>query len=417
MDPQPRQFRPGHPPAPHGFPPAEGFPPPYGVAPSAPLAPLTHPAQAAPVADGTGAGPVAAGVAGAAGYAAGVAGHVVGVAGRQTLRGAKAAGTGIGRFFTGVGYFFRGGKLFVTTPGLWRFVLLPLALTGLALLGLQEAAGALAERLTGWLLGFASGWPEVVRWVADKVLWAAVSLFFHGAMTALTVPLTMLFGAAFFPALTRAVIRRSGGSNEGAPPWHRSAAVCLRQTVIVTVVLHVGWLVILPLLWIPGVNVVAAIGGGLLFNGFLIGSLVLAVPLRHHGVRGAGEQLRFAWRNLGFTLGFGATSMCALILPVLSLRMLALLPISPILAAPGVALYLLTAPSTLVGAVLLHQRIIRAAGSLGAAGGPAAAIGGVVGRPDAAGGIGVGPARLGDVAAPSEGRSDCGQPHRFGTSP
>ena len=55
-------------------------------------------------------------------------------------------------------------------------MLLPLVLTGLALLGLQEATEILVERLTGWLLGFASGWPEVVRWIVDKVLWAAVSL-------------------------------------------------------------------------------------------------------------------------------------------------------------------------------------------------------------------------------------------------
>ncbi|MBO4161205.1 EI24 domain-containing protein [Micromonospora antibiotica] len=359
MDPQPRPI----PPTAQILPPAYGFPPAYEVPSSAQLAPVVSGKQAAPAAGGPmardGAGSTAARMAGAAG-------HAVGVAGYQTLRAAKAAGTGIGRYFIGVGYFFRGGRLFVTTPGLWTFVLLPLALTGLALLGLQEAVGLLVDRLTGLLLGITSGWPEVVRWIVDKVLWVAVSLFFHGAMTALTVPLTMLFGAAFFPALTRDVIRRTGGTSRGAPPWYRSAAVCLRQTFIVTLVLHVGWLIILPLLWIPGVNLVAAFGGGLLFNGFLIGSLVLAVPLHHHGMRGVGEQMRFAWRNLGFTLGFGMTSICFLILPVLSLRMLTLLPISPVFAVPGVALYLLTAPSTLVGAVLLHQRI-ESAGNAGAA--------------------------------------------------
>ncbi|QDY06850.1 EI24 domain-containing protein [Micromonospora sp. HM134] len=364
MDPQPRPFPPSDPSTAQVLPPAYGFPSAYEVPSSAQLVPVGSGEHAVPTAGG----PMARdGASSAAARMAGAAGHAVGVAGYQTLRGAKAAGTGIRRFFIGVGYFFRGGKLFITTPGLWTFVLLPLALTGLALLGLQEAAGVLVERLTGWLLGFLSGWPEVVRWIIDKVLWVAVSLFLHGAMTALTVPLTMLFGAAFFPALTRDVIRRTGGTNQGAPSWYRSAAVCLRQTVIVTLVLHVGWLIILPLLWIPGVNLVAAFGGGLLFNGFLIGSLVLAVPLHHHGVRGVGEQMRFAWRNLGFTLGFGMTSICVLILPVLSLRMLTLLPISPVFAAPGVALYLLTAPSTLVGAVLLHRRI-ELAGKAGVAG-------------------------------------------------
>ncbi|MFY1684783.1 EI24 domain-containing protein [Micromonospora sp. WMMD730] len=364
MDPQPRPFPPSDLSTAQVLPSAYGFPPAFEVPSSAQLTPMASEEQAVPAAGG----PLARDGAGsAAARMAGAAGHAVGVAGYQTLRGAKAAGTRIGRFFIGVGYFFRGAKLFVTTPGLWTFVLLPLTLTGLALLGLQEATGMLVERLTGWLLGFASGWPEVVRWIIDKVLWAAISLFFHGAMTALTVPLTMLFGAAFFPALTRDVIRRTGGTNQRAPAWYRSAAVCLRQTVIVTLVLHVGWLIVLPLLWIPGVNLVAAFGGGLLFNGFLIGSLVLAVPLHHHGVRGVGEQMRFAWRNLGFTLGFGVTSICVLILPVLSLRMLTLLPVSPVLAVPGVALYLLTAPSTLVGAILLHQRI-ESASNAGTAG-------------------------------------------------
>ena len=210
------------------LPPAYGSPPAYGVPSSAQLAPVVSGEQAVPAAGGPmardGAGSAAARVARAAG-------HAVGVAGYQTLRGTKAAGTRIGRFFIGVGYFFRGGKLFVTTPGLWAFVLLPLALTGLALLGLQEATGMLVERLTGWLLGFASGWPEALRWIVDKVLWVAVSLFFHGAMTALTVPLTMLFGAAFFPALTRDVIRRTGGTNQARRRGiARRRSACVRRS-------------------------------------------------------------------------------------------------------------------------------------------------------------------------------------------
>ncbi|MFG1953589.1 EI24 domain-containing protein [Micromonospora sp. NPDC048830] len=388
MDPQPRPHPTGHPPLPYTPSPT------YGVRPSVPVVPAPTPdgsaapipgasvvpgvdasvvpdagasvvpgagASVAPGASVTwdGAGPAAARIAGVAGQAVGAAGH-------QALRGVRTLGSGIGRFFIGVGYFFRGGKLFVTTPSLWALALAPVVLTGVALLGLHEATARLVEGLSNWLLGLVSGWPDAVLWILDQVLWIAANLLFHTAIAALTVPLTMLFGAAFFPLLTRAVVRRSGGTNQGAPPWYRSATVCLRQTLIITVALHVGWLIVLPLLWIPGVNVAAAFAGGLLFNGFLIGTLLLAVPLHHHGVCGASEQLRFAWRNLGFTLGFGVTSLCALILPVLSLRMLALLPISPVLAAPGIGLYLLTAPSALVGAVLLHQRI-DAAGNTGAA--------------------------------------------------
>jgi CysZ protein len=275
----------------------------------------------------------------------------------MAARGAKSVGSGIAHLFSGAGYVFRGTAMFVTAPVLWPLVLVPVLLTGVALLGLHEATGALVEGLSTWLLGFVDFLPDAVLWVLDKALWIAAALLFHMAMTTLTVPLTMLFGAAFFPFITRAVIRRSGGPGTGGPAWYRSAAVCLRQTLVVTVVLNLGWLIVVPLLWIPGVNLVIAFAGGLVFNGFLIGLLALAVPLHHHGVRGVREQLRFAWRHMGFTLGFGVTSLLALMLPVLLLRMVALLPISPVIAMPGVVLYLLLAPSVLVGAVLLHRRI------------------------------------------------------------
>ncbi|UWP82520.1 EI24 domain-containing protein [Dactylosporangium fulvum] len=301
----------------------------------------------------------------AAQLAAARAAGVAGAAGRQTVRGAKRVGSGIGRFFTGVGYVFVGGGHFLRSPRLWLLVLVPVALTAVALLGLHEATAALVQVLVDWLLGFVDGWPTAIRWAIEGVVWVSATMFFHSAMTAMTVPLTMFFGAAFFPFITRSVTRQVGGTAVRPPAWHRAAAVCLRQTLIVTVVLQAGWLVIIPLLWIPGVNLAAATAVGLVFNGFLIGLLVLAVPMHHHGVRRVGDQLRFAWRHLGYTLGFGVTSLCVLIVPVLSLRLLVLLPVSPLVAAPGVALYLLTAPAVLVGAVRLFRRITDGPARLG----------------------------------------------------
>src|SRR5690606_8065193 len=105
----------------------------------------------------------------------------------HALRGARAVGGGIGRFFVGVGYFFRGGKLFVTTPRLWALALLPVALTGVALLGLQRATATLVERLGDRLLGLVPGWPDAVRWILDNALRIAADLLFHLAMTTLTV--------------------------------------------------------------------------------------------------------------------------------------------------------------------------------------------------------------------------------------
>jgi len=140
-----------------------------------------------------------------------------GTAGRQGVQAARVVGSSFSRFFSGAGFVFRGTALFVTTPRLWPLVLVPVLLTGLALFGLHEATGALVDRLTAWLLGLVDFLPHWVLWILDQVLWIAAAMLFHTAITALTVPLTMLFGAAFFPFITRAVIRRSGGP-EVAPP-------------------------------------------------------------------------------------------------------------------------------------------------------------------------------------------------------
>ncbi|WP_238012469.1 EI24 domain-containing protein [Dactylosporangium sp. AC04546] len=282
---------------------------------------------------------------------------LAGAAGRQTVKGAKRVGSSIGNFFTGMGYVFLGAGHFLRSPRLWLLVLVPLGLTALAIFGLHEATLALAGAVVDWLVGFVDGWPSVVRRVIEVLLWIGATIFFHAAMTALTVPLTMLFGAAFFPFITRAVV----GKDPRPPAWHRAAGVCLRQTVVVTVVLQLGWLVIVPLLWIPGLNVAAAIAVGVVFNGYLIGLLVLSVPMHHHGVARLGEQFRFAWRHRSFTLGFGVMSLGALLIPVLLVRLLLVLPISPLAVTPGVALYLVTAPSVLVGGTLLFRRITRSA--------------------------------------------------------
>ncbi|MET7394464.1 EI24 domain-containing protein [Dactylosporangium sp. NPDC005572] len=292
---------------------------------------------------------------------------LAGAAGRQTVKGAKRVGSSIGNFFTGMGYVFLGAGRFLRSPRLWLLVLVPLGLTALAIFGLHEATTALARALIDWLVGFVDGWPTAISRTIEVLLWIGVTIFFHAAMTALTVPLTMLFGAAFFPFITRAVV----GKDPKPPAWHRAAGVCLRQTIVVTVVLQLGWLVIVPLLWIPGLNVAAALAVGVVFNGYLIGLLVLTVPMHHHGVARLGEQFRFAWRHRSFTLGFGVMSLGALLVPVLLVRLLLVLPVSPLAVTPGVALYLVTAPSVLVGGTLLFGRIT---GSAAARSAPTGAV-------------------------------------------
>ncbi|MFF5233719.1 EI24 domain-containing protein [Dactylosporangium sp. NPDC000521] len=300
----------------------------------------------------------AAQVAQAAAQAAAV--RVAGAAGtatRHTVAGAKRAASSVGRFFIGIGYFWRGLALFVRSPRLWLWALLPVALTAVCLLGVEKGVSMVIDAAVDWLLGFVASWPSALRWALGWLMRWAAETAFHLLITALTVPVTMFFGAFFLPFMTRRVVTLTGGGVT-PPSWWRASLVCLRQTAVVTLVLHAGWLICLPLLLLPGFNVAVAFGVGLLFNGFLVGVLVLAVSLHHHGVHGAGQHLRFAWRHRSYVTGFGMMSMIALILPVLSLRFLVMVPIPEIFAAPGAVLYLVTAPAVLVGAVLLHRRIL-----------------------------------------------------------
>jgi uncharacterized protein involved in cysteine biosynthesis len=285
-----------------------------------------------------------------------------GTASRHTVAGAKRAASSVGRFFIGLGYFWRGVSFFVRSPRLWFWALLPVALTALCLLALERGASAFIGLAVDWLMGFVSSWPSALRWALRWVMKWAAETAFHLLLTALTVPVTMLFGAFFLPFMTRAVVRLTGGADVVPPSWWRAAMVCLRQTVIVTLVLHLGWLICLPLLLLPGFNLAVAFGVGLVFNGFLVGVLVLAVPMHHHGVLGARQHLAFAWRHRAYVTGFGMMSLIALMLPVLSLRFLVGAPISELFAVPGALLYLVTAPAVLVGAVLLHRRMIAPAG-------------------------------------------------------
>ncbi|MET7424764.1 EI24 domain-containing protein [Dactylosporangium sp. NPDC005555] len=281
-----------------------------------------------------------------------------GTATRHTVAGAKRAASSVGRFFIGFGFFWRGLAFFLRNPRLWLWALLPVALTALCLLGVEKVVAMAIKVAVDWLLGFVASWPSAVRWALGWVMRWAAETAFHLLITALTVPVTMFFGAFFLPFMTRSVVRLTGGGHIPPPSWWRASGVCLRQTVVVTLVLHVGWLICLPLLLLPGFNLAVAFGVGLFFNGFLVGVLVLAVSLHHHGVHGAKQHLKFAWQHRAYVTGFGMMSVIALILPVLSLRFLVAVPIPEVFAAPGAVLYLITSPAVLVGAILLHRRIL-----------------------------------------------------------
>ncbi|ROT26255.1 EI24 domain-containing protein [Micromonospora sp. HM5-17] len=262
-------------------------------------------------------------------------------------RGARAAAHGATRpivnLAAGIGCFLRGLWRFLTSPVLWPYAVAPLVLLGLALYGLAHGMEAAGAAVVGWATSFADGWP---RWIHDLLggilLWG-VRLAVHILLGYLVLPLSVVLAAPCYVLLARRVERTlaDGGAPSVAPPplW-RSWLVAVRQAILVTLVVQFGWLLLVPLLLIPGLNVVMALGAVTLFNGFLVGLLMLAIPLHHHGVTSARAQVSAVWRHRASVIGFGAISALLLSLPVTPLRAI-------------------VAPVVFTGAVLLHHRMRR----------------------------------------------------------
>ncbi|MFC6015359.1 EI24 domain-containing protein [Plantactinospora solaniradicis] len=282
------------------------------------------------------------------------AGRAIATGAARTARTAAYRGTRpIVNFFAGIGCFWRGLARFLTSPMLWLYALAPLVLLALAMFGIMHAMEATAEVLVHWVTSFAENWPQWIRGTLDSVLMWGARLAVHAALGYLVLPLSIVLGAPCYVLLARRLERRLGGtapdptatgatatgaSVRKAPPLWRACLVAVRQAVLVTLVLQLGWLLLAPLLLIPGVNLLAAFSAVVVFNGFLVGLLLLSIPLQHHGVSTFRGQLRVVCRHRASVIGFGATSVLALSLPFTPLRAL-------------------VAPMVFTGAVLLHHRM------------------------------------------------------------
>ncbi|GAA3737698.1 hypothetical protein GCM10022225_20710 [Plantactinospora mayteni] len=291
----------------------------------------------------TGAAQTAASVAtGAAQTAATVATGAARTARTAAYRGTRP----IVNFGAGIGYFFRGAGRFLGSPALWLYAFAPLVLLALVLFGIAHTVEAGAAAVIGWLTSFAESWPEWIHSTLGGILLWGVRIGVHFALGYLVLPLSIVLGAPCYVLLARRMERRLGtvepvaDATGRAPSLWRACGVAIRQAVLVTLVVQLGWLLLVPLLLVPGLNVFVAIGAVAVFNGFLVGLLMLAIPLHHHGTSTFRGQLRAVWRHRASVIGFGATS-------------------GLLLGAPFTSLRALVAPMVFTGAVLLHRRMRR----------------------------------------------------------
>ncbi|MBO4206281.1 EI24 domain-containing protein [Micromonospora echinofusca] len=277
------------------------------------------------------------------------AGRAMATGAARTARTAAYRGTRpVVNLFAGMGCFWRGAGRFLTSPVLWLYAAAPVALLVLAMLGITTAVETGVEIVVHWLTSFVQSWPAVISEVLGGILVWGARIGVHVVLGYLVLPLSIVLGAPCYVLLARRVERTLGtpaatghhgtGTGSRPPSLWRAWAVTVRQAVLVTLVLQFGWLLLVPLLLVPGLNVFVALGTVLVFNGFLVGLLILSIPLHHHGSTTFRAQLRTAWRHRASVIGFGATGTLLLGLPVMPLRAL-------------------VAPMVFIGALLLHRRI------------------------------------------------------------
>jgi CysZ protein len=243
-------------------------------------------------------------------------------------------------FAGGIACFGHGLRLFLTSPVLWLLALIPVVAVHLAAGALERGVEVLVDLLLDWFGGFLGHLPRVLGWlVRTSIRWGATTM--AGAVIAfIALPLTVIFGAVAYVFAVRRVEHVLGGDPAARRPprWYRASALAMWHTTLILLVVNLGWLLILPLIAIPGVGWIGATVLVLLFDAFFVAVQALAIPLHHRGLRGLRTYTRYCWRNRASAMGFGLVSALVLMVPWPPLRWL-------------------TVPAIFIGAALLYRRI------------------------------------------------------------
>jgi CysZ protein len=208
-------------------------------------------------------------------------------------------------------YFLRGFKL-IFRPGIRGYMLVPLFInvlvfTGLIYLGADQLQSLLEAMLPDWL--------DWLKWLLLPIFLLAALLvgFFTFNLVA------NLISAPFNGLLAEAVERQLTGKRLPEGGW-RKLINDLGKT-LVSELRKLGYIVvraipILVLMPIPVINVVASLLW-ILFSAWMLAVTYADYPMANHGI-GFPEQRGLLARRRMLSLGFGASVMAALAVPILN---------------------------------------------------------------------------------------------------
>lgn len=226
-------------------------------------------------------------------------------------------------------------KLVMATPKLRRLSAIGAAVTAVALLMVTVAGWNLAGRIATSFVEPDTGWLQLVAGAVRLVLFFA--LF---ALGALTVPNLML--APLQDPLSEATEATCGHVDAAHASWFRGIGLSLSHTLGRMMLMALGYLVLLPLHFIPVVGSVAWLVLSSVWSMLWLSVEHLSNPMARHRypLVVAIKTLR---RRLALALGLGCGLYLVLWVPVLNVLLM------PVAVVAGTLLYL-----GLVGAGELH---------------------------------------------------------------
>ena len=213
---------------------------------------------------------------------------------------------------TGAGYFLKGLSI-IRQKGLRRFVAVPLLVNvlvfgGAIYVGVTQLRAQM-DRLTAWL----PDWLDWLTWLIWPLFAIAVLLVvFYGFSL-----LANLIAAPFNGLLSEAVERKLTGRTMDAGGWKKllkDFVDSLRSELRKLLYFAVRALPLLLLFVIPLAQVAAPVLW-LLFSAWMLALEYVDYPMANHGIVFSKQRSALAGRRL-LTLGFGATTMLALMVPV-----------------------------------------------------------------------------------------------------
>ena len=218
---------------------------------------------------------------------------------------------------TGAAYLLKGFAL-IRTPGLRRYVVLPLAINVvlfavLGWLGITWLGGFLDEQIQRL--------PEWLQWI-EWLVWPLLGLAFLVIGFTLFTFLAGIIAAPFNALLAETILRRAGALSDEPPerPWHAAlaeAGVAVREELR-KLAYFLKWAFPFGIaFFIPGVNLLAS-PLWLAFNAWILAQEYLDYPYSAQGIPFS-QQRPYLRRHRGLVLGFGGVTQVATAVPLVNL--------------------------------------------------------------------------------------------------